>query len=117
MHSTEGRAGVSVRHPASFAVAAVIALQVTVPTLAMLVGELPTRFGFQMYSAQGFVEIKVLDANGAPVEIDLERVIAGQLRPEFDWTEGLPPRICTDFPDAAVVSVRQPEREATLHCD
>lgn len=95
--------------------AAVVAAQLVVPAIALL-GTPPTRFGFQMYSAQGGVVVEVVDRAGREVPIDLGEVVAGTPRPELDWTGVLPERICDSKPHAVRVTVTQPERRRTLRC-
>lgn len=102
--------------PKGWVVAAVIGVQVAVPAIALL-DEPPTRFGFQMYSAQGGVKVESVDAEGQSIEVNLDSVIAGSLRPEFDWTQGLPERICALTPGAVQATVEQPERTRVLRCD
>ncbi|MHA7263313.1 hypothetical protein ACX80W_08955 [Arthrobacter sp. TMN-37] len=97
------------------AIALAILLQVAVPAVALF-GDLPTRFGFQMYSAQGGVVVEALDDDGKPVEVDLSRILPGALRAELDWTKVLPEEICAAEPHAARVTVTQSGRERTLRC-
>jgi hypothetical protein len=97
------------------AVVAVIGLQVALPALA-LVNDPPARFGFQMYSALGGVSLKTVDAAGKPLDVDLESIIAGALRPEFDWTGVLPERICQATPEAVRVTVEQDGVRRDVQC-
>jgi hypothetical protein len=103
------------RGPTGPVIALVILVQAAVPTIALL-GEPPTRFGFQMYSAQGTVSVEAVDLEGGEVGIDLSRLVAGTLRPELDWTRVLPEEICAAEPRAARVTVRQPGNERTVRC-
>jgi hypothetical protein len=93
----------------------VVALQVAVPAVALL-GEAPTRFGFHMYTAQGGVTVKAVDAKGSEVVVDLSRVAAGELRPELKWTDILPEAVCAAEPDAARVTVSQSGSGRTVSC-
>lgn len=94
---------------------AVIGLQVALPAIA-LVNDPPARFGFQMYSALGGVSLEAVDAAGKPVDVDLESIVAGTLRPEFDWTGVLPERICQATPDAVQVTVEQDGVRRDVRC-
>lgn len=98
-----------------YAVVGVITLQVLVPAVAFF-DEPPTRFGFQMYSAQGGVSLKVLDDTGETVDVDLEGIVAGSLRPEFDWSRTLPEEICRATPEAARVTLEQSGRKTVVQC-
>lgn len=102
--------------PCGYVVGAVIALQVTVPAIALF-HEPPARFGFQMYSAQGGVEVTALDQRGAALDIDLGSIVAGSLRPELNWMQVLPDEVCQQAPDAVRVIVEQDEHKATVSCD
>jgi hypothetical protein len=96
-------------------VAAVIALQVAVPTIA-LAHSVPSRFGFQMYSGQGGVAVEAVDARGRAVPVDLDRIVPGLLRAEFDWTVVLPEAVCAATPSADRVTVSQPEQKRSVRC-
>lgn len=98
------------------AVVVVIAAQVTVPLVA-LVDVPPTPFGFQMYSAQGYVMLDVMDSQHNPVDIDVEDLTAGTLRPTLNWTGALPEHVCDQMPTAAQVTVEQREWSRTIQCD
>ncbi|WP_139318597.1 hypothetical protein [Kocuria sp. CNJ-770] len=102
--------------PCGYVVGAVIALQVTVPAIALF-HEPPARFGFQMYSAQGGAEVTALDQRGVALDIDLGSMVAGSLRPELNWMQALPDRICQQTPEAMQVIVEQDERKSTVLCD
>ena len=94
----------------------VIAAQFAVPTIALM-KEPPTRFGFQMYSAQGYVDVAAIDHAGEPLKVPLGRVVAGLVRPEMNWVDSdLAERVCAAVPTAAEVSVRQPRGERTVEC-
>lgn len=109
--------GQVVRHLSAtqWLLAAVVATQLVVPAIALL-GAPPTRFGFQMYSAQGGAVVEVVDRAGRDVHVDLGEVLAGTPRPELDWTRVLPERICESEPQAVRVTVIQPEHERTVRC-
>jgi hypothetical protein len=93
----------------------VIALQVVVPAVALTNG-VPSRFGFQMYSGQGAVTVEAVDARGDEVPVDLDEIVPGLLRPEFDWTNALPEAVCAAEPSADRVTVRQPDHERSVRC-
>jgi hypothetical protein len=96
-------------------VAAVIAAQVAVPIVALANG-VPSRFGFQMYSGRGGVVVEAVDARRKAVPVDLDSILPGLLRPEFDWTGALPEAVCATTPSAARVTVRQQDRERSIRC-
>lgn len=98
------------------ALAAVLSLQIAIPAVALF-GELPNRFGFQMYSAQGGVSLDVLDGQGNHIDVNLDDVVAASLRPELEWTELLPEKVCTSVPEAARVAVEQSGRKRVVQCD
>ncbi|MGY1828777.1 MULTISPECIES: hypothetical protein [unclassified Blastococcus] len=98
-----------------WALVAVLGAQVTVPAVALLDAP-PTRFGFQMYSAQGGVVVTAIDARGREFSPDLEESLAGVMRPEFDWTTVLPEYVCDVVPRAVQVTVEQPDQERTVRC-
>lgn len=95
---------------------ALILVQISVP-LAAFMGEPPTRFGFQMYSAMGWTSVEIVDSDGAPIAFDHDTAVAGVLRPELDWTQRLPEHLCRTVPAAAAVTVRQPTDARTITCD
>jgi hypothetical protein len=95
-------------------VAVAIALQVAIPTVALLEGP-PSRFGFHMYSGQSALEVTVVDADGRTIPVDLDQWVA-RGRSELDWTDALPPRICAELPEAAEVTVRSGDRVRRLTC-
>jgi hypothetical protein len=98
------------------ALGAVILLQITVPTVALF-GELPARFGFQMYSGYGDGRIEVRDASGAAVAFDAAGVLPHPLRPELDWTQYVPEHLCQTVPGAATIVVLQDGRgEVAVPC-
>ena len=93
-----------------------VAAQFVVPTVALLGSEPPTRFGFQMYSAQGWVNVRIFNDAGHPITFDQSTHVAGLLRPEIDWTQRLPEHLCRSVPAAARVVVDQPERRLDHRC-
>lgn len=95
---------------------AVVAAQFVVPTIALLGSTPPTRFGFQMYSAQGWVKVKIFDESGHRITFDQSAHVAGLLRPELDWTRRLPEHLCRSVAGAARVVVDQPERRRDHRC-
>jgi hypothetical protein len=96
------------------ALIAVILVQFTVPFIVLL-DVPPTRFGFQMYSAQGQIEVQATDAQGREVAVDVEDVV-GELRGELDWTGVLPETVCDHLPLVAEVTVVQSEHRRTVQC-
>jgi hypothetical protein len=68
-----------------------------------------------MYSAQGSVEIVVEDAAGREIDPVFSDHIAAMARPDLDWTQRLPERLC-EVPGAVTVTVRQSERSRTVTC-
>jgi hypothetical protein len=99
-----------------YVVAAVLVAQVVVPSIALL-DEPPTRFGFQMYSAQGGVTVRAQEPRGEPVDVDLPSVVAGPLRPSSRTPAALPERLCAATPGAVQVTVAQPENTRSVRCD
>lgn len=95
--------------------AAVIAVQVLVPLVALLGSEPPTRLGFQMYSGVGELVIQVEDRDGNKMDVDLGQVLAAPPRVELDWTHRLPEALCR-FAGAARVTVTQPSAARTVNC-
>jgi hypothetical protein len=94
---------------------AAIIVQFAVPAAA-LIQPPPTRFGFQMYSGQGNLTIEVLDGAGQPIEVELTNYFAAPPRLELDWTKKLPEHLCTVVPEAALVTVTQPDQSRSLTC-
>ncbi|CAA9331174.1 MAG: hypothetical protein AVDCRST_MAG72-341 [uncultured Nocardioidaceae bacterium] len=84
---------------------------------AAFTAEPPTRFGFQMYSGIGGTSVDVRDETGASIDVDLEAVVPGSLRPELDWTALLPEHLCRRVAGAEEVEVAQLDRRRTLRCD
>ena len=84
-------------------VAAVVAVQIAVPALAMVLCDAPTRFGFQMYSGVG--SLPEITADGAAVPID--SLIAAP-RAEIDWSRVLPEHTCRQFPKAKRIAFVAP---------
>lgn len=98
-------------------VLAVIGAQFCVPLVALVASAPPTRLGFQMYSGQGGVDITVVGEDGEEMEPDLADVLAVPMRPEIDWTVGLPEALCAAEPGAARVTIaRTGENSRTLEC-
>jgi hypothetical protein len=62
----------------------VIALQIAVPTVALVLPP-SQRFGFQMYSGLGGVAVSVTDDDGVERDLDSPEQLVGKLRPELDW--------------------------------
>ncbi len=88
----------------------VVLLRVAVPAIALF-GEPPTRFGFQMYSAQGAVSVEAFNINGNEIVVDLSRALPGAIRLGLDWTEILPEDVCAVEVEAVRVTVRQSGKE------
>jgi len=95
---------------------AVVVAQFVVPMIALLGSTPPTRFGFQMYSAQGWTKVKIYDDSGHRIAFDQSEHVAGLLRPEIDWTQRLPEHVCRSVPRAARVVVEQPEQRRDHRC-
>jgi hypothetical protein len=92
-------------------VAAVIALQVAVPAVALL-QEPPARFGFQMYSGYGG-ELTVLDARGDEIDVAFSDLFARYPRPELRWDTYVVEHLCAEVDGSHAVSItqgRRPER-------
>lgn len=86
---------------------AVIALQVLVPTVALL-GDPPSRFGFQMFSGYEVGNTVVVhDGDGAEIPIEPAELWHVPLRAELDWAERLPAHICARVAGAHEVVVFQ----------
>lgn len=102
-------------HVGSFAVVLVIALQIAIPTIALLLPP-PQRFGFQMYSGHGGVTIVVVNREGVENILDDADKLVGKLRPELDWLSTLPEAVCEAIPEAATVRAEQSGRERTVEC-
>lgn len=98
-----------------YIVGAVIAVQVVVPAVALFHAP-PSRFGFQMYSAQGGVSLEAVDEGGEPVDVNLDGIVAGSLRPELDWIDVLPGEVCQHTREAVQVVVEQSERKSVVQC-
>ena len=100
------------------AVGVVVALQIAVPTAAALVGDLPTRFGFQMYSGLGpLPSISIVDERGRSHDVAPADVVAVP-RPELNWSSHLPPYLCQRFPSAESVTLTyvRPNRSEEFPC-
>lgn len=115
MTSSSGSAEIELGRRRRWLIAAVIALQLAVPAVALASG-VPSRFGFQMYSGQGRVAVEAVDSHGAAVPVDLGDIVPGLLRAEFDWTGELPEAVCVATPSAVRVTVSQPDQERTIRC-
>lgn len=98
-----------------YALAVVIGVQIVVPALA-LVDDPPARFGFQMYSALGGTSLEAFNASGKLIDVNLDSLVAGSLRPELDWTEVLPERVCGSIPEAVRVTVEQNGVRRDVQC-
>ncbi|MEV1131949.1 hypothetical protein [Agromyces sp. NPDC049794] len=111
---------VTPRHPGApwggLALALVIALQIAVPTVALLLPP-PQRFGFQMYSGLGGVTLSVVDSDGVETTFDDTDQLVGKFRPEIDWLPSLPEAVCYAIPHAVRVHAVQADRERTVECD
>jgi hypothetical protein len=110
LHGKLGRVGFG-----GYAVLAVVAVQTIVPAVA-LTGDLPARFGFQMYSGVGGVKVHAVDARGEEISVDLGAEVAEPLRPELDWLAALPERACAAAPSAVRVTVEQSGRHRSVAC-
>lgn len=97
------------------AVLAIVAVQIVIPVIA-LTGELPARFGFQMYSGLGGVRVQAVDGRGEEIGVDLGTEVAQPLRPELDWLAVLPERACKAAPSAVQVTVEQSGRQRSASC-
>ncbi len=88
--------------------AAVVAAQVTVPSIAFLL-EPPTRFGFQMYSGVGSVPaVSFVTGEGQVTALETPKLIASQ-RAEIDWVHHLPAYVCDRYPRARTVVLTNTE--------
>lgn len=95
-----------IRTPGDRWVVGIVTLLFLVPTLVLVFGKKPDRFGFQMYSGYGVPSATWTDDRGTEHEVDLRRVVA-RSRGEIAWTAILPEELCVRFPDATAVEVRQ----------
>ena len=95
---------------------AVVVAQFAVPMIALIGSTPPTRFGFQMYSGQGWTKVRIFDDSGDPIPFDQRAHVAGDLRPEIDWTQRLPEHLCGSVARAARVVVERPEGRRELRC-
>jgi hypothetical protein len=96
------------------AVVAVVALQFLVPLVALAM-EPPTRFGFQMYSGYGSVDLSVTDRAGVRRQVGMDHVAAAY-RGEIDWLGRVPAYLCRVEPDAVSATVLQDGRTRTVPC-
>jgi hypothetical protein len=94
---------------------AAVVVQIAVPAMALMKSP-PTRFGFQMYSGQGWTSVEVIGSSGDAIDVDIESYVAGALRPELDWTRNLPEVLCSSVRGAAWVTVTQLDRSRSLAC-
>lgn len=95
-------------------VAALIAVQVSVPSYALLVGEQPRRLGFQMFSGLGEVSITAVDAEGDVIE--LPETITDHMRVDLPWAAQLPEQICEVEPQAVRVTVVDSSTKRSVTC-
>lgn len=93
----------------------VIAAQILVPA-AMMLGEPPSRFGWQMYSGLGEIpRITLIDEAGSSNRMPFDDV-ASNPRPEIDWGSYIPPHVCQDFDNARAVEISYSDREEKHEC-
>lgn len=86
---------------------AVIALQAVVPVIALL-GDPPTRFGFQMFGGYEVGnEVTVRDSAGGELPFEERDLWHVPLSPELDWARRLPAHLCGEVAGAAEVVVFQ----------
>lgn len=93
-----------------------VAVQVLVPTVALLGTEPPTRFGFQMYSGIGGISADVRDSAGDELGLPEDIVVDDLYRNDLPWTDFLPEQVCREAPDAATVTITHDERTRTVRC-
>ena len=98
-----------------YVVLAAVAVQFAVPAIALM-GELPARFGFQMYSGLGGINVRAVDVHGEEITVDLGTEVAEPLRPELDWLGVLPESACAAAPTAVQVTVEQSGRQRSVTC-
>ena len=92
---------------------AVLALQFLIPLAALVGSAAPTRLGFQMYSGQGELTVKVVDAGGSVREVDVPKLLSGA-RLEIDWIKNLPAEyVCDRYPGTVSVIVTQSDSRDT----
>ena len=94
-------------------VAAIVGLQLAVPTVALLMA--PSQFGFQMYSGAGWTKVQMEDARGTVRDLTVPSYVA-KARIDVDWTQRLPERICEMEPDAVRVTVERWRTQRSLTC-
>lgn len=98
----------------ALAFSAIIAFQVIIPLGALVFGEKPARFGWQMYSAGVSVPVvEVVMADGDVRRIDLTEV-AADVRQDVDYREHLPAFLCETVPAATQVLL---DGSVALVCD
>lgn len=100
---------------ASRLVAAVVVLQVLIPTVALVMPDKPSRLGWQMYSGLGEEPVRVTGARGQPVEIPWSEILPKPRRPEIDWINRLPEYLCTIL-DEPLITVTVGHRSRTVSC-
>ncbi len=93
---------------------AALALQILVPLVAYFRPP-PAMFGFQMYSGRGSFELRVLDASGQRIKVDVHPLVAN-FRGEVDWTRRLPEYLCAHVDGAASARVRSHGRVRQVSC-
>lgn len=94
-------------------VALVIVAQVLVPALALT--HPPSRFGFQMFSGIGAIDIVVLDAVGDPVPVD-NTLFVRPVRSDLRYASSLPKFLCLRIPHASTVTVQDASDRRTVSC-
>ena len=94
-------------------VAAIVGLQLAVPSVALLMA--PSQFGFQMYSGAGWTKVEMEDARGTVRDLTVPSYVA-KARIDIDWTQRLPERICEAEPEAVRVTVTRWRAERSVAC-
>ncbi len=85
-------------------VAGFLAVQVVVPALGLL-GERPTRFGWQMFSSvRSDADFVIVDRSGQERAAEITDYL-GKPRGEIDLAAVLPAYICDEEPDAHAVRI------------
>lgn len=77
--------------------------------------ERPTRFGFQMYSGYGNVDLWVVDATGRRRAVEMDDVAVSH-RGEIDWSEHMPAFLCATERSAVSATVEQHGEIRTVSC-
>ena len=110
---TPDRAGVI----GTAAVLAVIALQVAIPSVALLQPP-PQKLGFQMYSgAERAITATIIEADGSERPFSAFDEILAKYRPDTNWLPLLPEGLCTYDPEATSVRVEQSGKVRSIECD